>query len=126
MGNDYEEIKKNCGCLIMKWNDDQGRSGQYVKHYCNNCQEEKKQITEIYQNNYNKLNDEYKIKPSNILFEEIIELQINQLKNDINEKCCTFNSHEIYCPCCDKMLQFNNFKRHKNSLAHIKNLRTKK
>jgi hypothetical protein len=67
----------------------------------------------------------YKINSTNELFEEIIKLQKNKLKDDINEKCCTFNAHKIYCPCCDKMMQYNNFKRHIESLGHIKNLPVK-
>ncbi len=122
MGSDYEEIKKDCGCIIIKWDDDWGRCGQYIKQYCDKCQTEKNNYNELYKKKYDDTIAEYKINSTNELFEEIIILQKNKLKNDINERCCTFNSHKIYCPCCDQIIQYNNFERHIKSLGHIKKL----
>jgi len=125
MGSDTEEIKKDCGCIIIKWDDDWGRCGQYVKQYCDKCQTEKKNYNANYIKKYDELTAKYKINSTNELFEEIIKLQENKLKDDINERCCTFNAHKIYCPCCDKMMQYNNFERHIKSLGHIKKLPVK-
>ena len=117
-----EELKRDCGCIIIKWDDDWGRSGQFIKKYCDQCKKDKESNNEEHKKIMGKLFDEYNINLSIELFEKIIETQKNKLKKEINEKQCTYNSHEIYCPCCNKIIQYNNFERHIKSSGHIKNL----
>lgn len=112
MGTDYFEKKKDCGCVVIEWSDDWCRGGSYVKDYCEKCMKDKNNYISEYKKEYEKNTNEYKINPSNELLEKIITLQ----------KENKYKSHEIYCPCCNKIVQYNNIGRHTKSLEHIKKL----
>jgi len=112
----------DCGCVFTLWDDDWGRSGQYIKKYCNNCLQLQKHNKLQYENKYDELINLYKNLPTIYLFNEIINLQKTQIISSIKTKCCTMNSHIINCPACEKNVQYNNFTRHINSKEHTKNL----
>jgi hypothetical protein len=112
----------DCGCVLVLWDDDWGRSGQYIKQYCNNCIQLKEHEKLQYENKYTELTILYKNLNTIDLFNEIINLQKVKIMNDIKRICCTMNHHIINCPACEKNIQYINFTRHINSKEHIKKL----
>jgi len=105
----YDRETLECGCVITCWSDDWGRGG-FGKRLC-----EVHRLEEIEKFKLNKAKlenwtEEYQNKPSKLLVEDIIQVQITLQKVHIN------------CPCCNKQYQDNNINRHIKSKDHHKKL----
>ena len=106
---EFDRETLECGCVITQWSDDWLRGG-FGKRYCETHRLENIEKHKLNKKKLENLKDEYQYKPSKLLVEDIIQVQITLLSADIN------------CPCCNKQYQNNNIKRHIKSKDHQKKL----
>ena len=121
------KITKNglCKCEIYSDDNDWGENHTYTKVFCEECKPIYDKKTLLLENKKNEILENYKTTPTNVLVNDLFDIQKQLLSKDEKMSYNMYCQKEVYCICCNKNIQLNNLNKHIKSLGHIKNFPVK-
>jgi hypothetical protein len=114
--------KIDCGCEIYENDNDWGENRKYTKLFCKECKTTHDAKVLSLENKKKEILLNYELSPTNISVNNLFDIQEQLLKKDERMSYNEYCQNEVYCLCCKKNIQFNNLKKHINSLGHINKL----
>jgi hypothetical protein len=113
---------KSCKCEIYSDDNDWGENHTYTKVFCDECKIIYDNDTLLLENKKNEILEKFKITPTNILVNDLFDIQKQSLCKDKKMSYNMYCLKEVYCMCCIKNIQLNNLDKHIKSLGHINKL----
>lgn len=117
--------KLECGCEIYENDNDWGENRKYTQLFCKECKITYDIKVLSLENNKKEILEKYKLSPTNLLVDDLFDIQKKLLKKDERMSYNNYCQNDVYCICCNKNIQFNNLDKHINSLGHINKLPVK-